>query len=161
MKKIRCNTLNNSQIEIFYLKITDLGLCDLLVRNYTALKIVLAKNTHTEILTIQSNMEKRLKKIEIEYNHTKTVSKSFAWLAIIMIIIASLFFILNDLRTFYEYNKYQRTKEHAKQKYIATINNCGIRDKNLFRSVLNKEINLFKRLKKKFKNIKDKRKSLA
>jgi hypothetical protein len=142
MKKTRYNQFNNSQIETLIVEIKDIGLCDLLIRNYTALKIMIYKNkTAIEVIKIQTNMKNRLKEIEVEYSLVIKSSKSFAYLVIIAIFLLFLRFIFDDLKNIMKffYRNYhihlERKKNLEKKNYSLPKNESNICELSDFRKV--------------------------
>jgi hypothetical protein len=152
MNKTRYNQFNNSQIETLIVEIIDIGLCDLLVRNYTALKMMIYKNkTATEVMRIQANMKNRLKQIEVEYSLVIKSSKSFAYLVIIAIFLIFLRFIFDDLINIlkYFYRKHhihlERKKNLAKKNYSLPKNESNICELSDFRKVTHLDLILYEK----------------
>ena len=155
IKKTRFNQLNSSQIDILFSDITDLGLCDLLIKNYTLLKMMIYKNiTAVKLTTMKNNLENRLKEIDVEYSLIIKSSKSFAYLAIISITVVVLCFIFDDLKNLLKFihRKYligiERRKNLAKKNYNLPKNDFKLDELTDFRKVKHLDMILFEKSRK-------------
>ena len=136
---------NITVFELCSIELTNLGDCDRLDLNYSAMKLNKMKNeTADKIENIKVNLAANLKELEKEKSANIQVATSFSWLALLIILIFLMVIVLIDFHKLFLY-----LKENSL--YICKEREKSVSFYNFEKNISRNNLNVFKQYSEKDK----------